>query len=421
MLSSYVSSLLGSCIFQKSVILTFERIAKAMYDTRPEKVRSANPAWKCRAMSPGGAVEERAFSEIRRLCLSGLDEATLLREVIARLRSAVPIDTYRALKIDPLSGLPTGSFTEEPDQPTRARFFLEHLYFEDDVLEFNWMARNRHTVALLSEATGGNLERSLHWRELLGPEGFGHEARGVFTVGQELWGGICVIRERGRPDFNSQETTLLRRSAPHLGAGLKAAALRSQASPEDNGGGTPGGAPGVLVLDRGGRVLHYTAAAERWLRDLGDLSPGWREGEGLPVAIWSAVGALRRALNPQTERDRASVPQVCVRARSGRWLTLNASMSEPQHLSSPGEIVIVIEPAGYKEMAWLHTATYGLSPREEEVVGFVVHGASTRQISQALYVTEDTVQKHLQNVFEKVGVRSRQALVKRLYLNTIFP
>jgi DNA-binding CsgD family transcriptional regulator len=96
-------------------------------------------------------------------------------------------------------------------------------------------------------------------------------------------------------------------------------------------------------------------------------------------------------------------------------------MSESLHPSGQGEIVIVVEPAGSKEIAWLHTATYGLSPREEEVVEFVVRGASTRQISQALYVTEDTVQKHLQNVFEKVGVRSRRALVKRLYLNTIFP
>jgi DNA-binding NarL/FixJ family response regulator len=96
-------------------------------------------------------------------------------------------------------------------------------------------------------------------------------------------------------------------------------------------------------------------------------------------------------------------------------------MSESQHPSSPGETVIVIEPAGSKEMAWLHTVSYGLSPREEEVVEYVVRGASTRQISQALYVTEDTVQKHIQNAFEKVGVRNRQALVKRLYLNTIFP
>ena len=100
---------------------------------------------------------------------------------------------------------------------------------------------------------------------------------------------------------------------------------------------------------------------------------------------------------------------------------LQAAMSESQHPGSPGEIVIIIEPAGSKEMAWLNTATYGLSPREEEVVELVVRGASTQQISQALYVTEDTVQKHLQNVFSKVGVRSRRELVKRLYLSAIFP
>jgi hypothetical protein len=63
-------------------------------------------------MSPGAAVEERGFGEIRRLCLSGLDETTLLRRVIARLRHVVPIDTYWAPRIDPLSGLHTGMLTE---------------------------------------------------------------------------------------------------------------------------------------------------------------------------------------------------------------------------------------------------------------------------------------------------------------------
>ena len=33
----------------------------------------------------------------------------------------------------------------------------------------------------------------------------------------------------------------------------------------------------------------------------------------------------------------------------------------------------------------------------------------------------DTIQKHLQNAFEKIGSPSRQELVKQLYLNTIFP
>jgi hypothetical protein len=50
-----------------------------------------------------------------------------------------------------------------------------------------------------------------------------------------------------------------------------------------------------------------------------------------------------------------------------------------------------------------------------------VRGASTRQISQALYISEYTVQDHLSNIFDKVGVRDRRALVKRLYLDAILP
>jgi DNA-binding CsgD family transcriptional regulator len=72
-------------------------------------------------------------------------------------------------------------------------------------------------------------------------------------------------------------------------------------------------------------------------------------------------------------------------------------------------------------MAWLNTAAYGLSSREREIVDLIVRGLPSKQIAASLYVTEDTVQKHLSNIFEKVGVRSRLALVKRLYLNTNFP
>jgi DNA-binding CsgD family transcriptional regulator len=64
---------------------------------------------------------------------------------------------------------------------------------------------------------------------------------------------------------------------------------------------------------------------------------------------------------------------------------------------------------------------YGLSPREQEVVDLAVRGASTKQISQVFYISEYTVKDHLKNIFGKVGVRGRRALVKQLYLNTILP
>ena len=140
----------------------------------------------------------------------------------------------------------------------------------------------------------------------------------------------------------------------------------------------------MLVLDHQGRVLHYTVSAERWLRELEDLGAGWQEGNGLPVAVWTVVGALRRALKPQTERDRTIIPRVCVRARSGRWLTLQAERGE-SYSGRPGGTTILLEPAGPREAAWLNTTAYGLSPREREVVDLVVREASTKEISQTLY------------------------------------
>ena len=64
---------------------------------------------------------------------------------------------------------------------------------------------------------------------------------------------------------------------------------------------------------------------------------------------------------------------------------------------------------------------YGLSSREQEVVDLAVRGASTKEISQALYITEYTVKDHFKSIFGKVGVRGRRSLLKQLYLDTIFP
>ena len=157
--------------------------------------------------------------------------------------------------MDPLSGLIANAIPDQVGGEKEVRLFLEHLYFANDVNEYNSMATSRRPVALLSEATDGGLERSLRYREFMEPFGYGHELRSVFTAGKELWGAIDVLREKGRPDFEAREVRLFRRVAPHLGAGLKAAVLRSQAPTEKGGDGIPG----VLVLDNrwAGLALHH--------------------------------------------------------------------------------------------------------------------------------------------------------------------
>jgi DNA-binding CsgD family transcriptional regulator len=229
-------------------------------------------------------------------------------------------------------------------------------------------------------------------------------------------GGINLIRERGDPDFDAREMTLLHRIVPHLGTGLKAAVLCKQASAEPEAES----APGVLVLDDRGRVVQHTQAAERWLSDLHDLGDGWLEGEGLPAPVWMVVGALRRALKPATDRDLGGVPTERVWTRSGRWITFHGARTEPRD-GRWGETMVIVEPSRPQELAWLRVSAYGLSEREREVVDLVVQGLSTKEISQALYISRHTVQEHLSNAFDKVGVRGRRALVKRLFFDNLFP
>ena len=54
--------------------------------------------------------------------------------------------------------------------------------------------------------------------------------------------------------------------------------------------------------------------------------------------------------------------------------------------------------------------TFGLTPRELEVVSCIVEGCSNRDIARQFSISEETVKRHLSNVFDKTGVSTRLEL-----------
>lgn len=50
---------------------------------------------------------------------------------------------------------------------------------------------------------------------------------------------------------------------------------------------------------------------------------------------------------------------------------------------------------------------FGLTPREMEVVCTITAGLTNREIAQKLSVSEDTIKRHVTNIFDKLGVSSR--------------
>jgi DNA-binding CsgD family transcriptional regulator len=56
-------------------------------------------------------------------------------------------------------------------------------------------------------------------------------------------------------------------------------------------------------------------------------------------------------------------------------------------------------------------AHYGISPREREIISLVIAGKSNREISEALYISLETVKKHIYNAYRKIGIKNRVQLV----------
>ena len=58
-------------------------------------------------MNNADLANERAFAEVKRLCLMGLDSKTLRHQVTERLSRVVPFEAYAAFTMDPSNSLIT--------------------------------------------------------------------------------------------------------------------------------------------------------------------------------------------------------------------------------------------------------------------------------------------------------------------------
>jgi DNA-binding CsgD family transcriptional regulator len=58
-----------------------------------------------------------------------------------------------------------------------------------------------------------------------------------------------------------------------------------------------------------------------------------------------------------------------------------------------------------------------LTPRERDVMRWVEDGLSNAEIARKLWIQPTTVRKHLENIFAKLGVRSRTAALSKLQVS----
>jgi DNA-binding NarL/FixJ family response regulator len=142
------------------------------------------------------------------------------------------------------------------------------------------------------------------------------------------------------------------------------------------------GGNGVVVVDTRGRTAWQSPRARDWLVEFQPQTP---------------VGARVAWLDPAQSTCQMSAPdgRVLMARRLG-----DIGMGESMWL-------LHVQSAG--ESAPSRLATASLTPRETEVLSWIAKGKTNRDVGDILGLSPRTVNKHLEHVFEKLGVETRAA------------
>ena len=347
--------------------------------------------------------------ECARLCHSSLDSRTLRIELLKRLRKILPFDYAYFSTTDPVTQFGTSVVLADDPPSWLMPLFVENEFLQDDFNKFSDMLRHRQPVAVLSEATGYDLNRSQRYRDMLVPLDMGDELRSVFVTEGACWGTLCLHRGQAESGYTAGEAAFLTQLVPHIAEGLRKALLIDDASLAS----TPDG-PSALILAEDLSPLAMTPAAEHWLSELAGMGP-W-DRLTLPLPVRSVAAGLQAVEHGLAAAN--LTPKLHLRTRSGHWLVLHASRLR----SSAGQqICVIFERAQPAEIMPLVIQVYELTKREGEITRCVLQGWSTAEIAVGLHISPNTVQDHLKAIFAKVDVSSRRELTARIFAQQFQP
>jgi PAS domain S-box-containing protein len=196
-------------------------------------------------------------------------------------------------------------------------------------------------------------------------------------------------------------------------------------------------ADGAFVIDEEMRISFWNAAAEEILGfDEGDVAgqfcyrilQGYDEYRQLICKEHCRVAELTLKAEPVPNYD----VQARTKEKNGRWLNMSV-FTYPGGENGEKKLVVHLfrdidqkekEEAFFRRVLeiarrfhtfpsegeiQINTPSHleKLTPREEEVLTFLVQGYRTREIAQSLSISPNTVRNHIQHILQKLQVHTR--------------
>lgn len=213
--------------------------------------------------------------------------------------------------------------------------------------------------------------------------------------------GISVNRDDR--DFTERDRLVLDLLRPHLIQAYRNAETMAELAAVlvALGEGVDSLGRGLIAVSRDGRVGFATRSARHWITAYFCHRP-W-SGERLPELLQRWLREQEAYLATTGDAPRARTPFVV--ARDDRRLVIRL-------VSEPGRLLLLLEEELIGVVPRLFEP-HGLTRRESEVLAWVAEGKTNAEIASILGARRRTIGKHLERIFQKLGVETRTAAAIR--------
>jgi DNA-binding CsgD family transcriptional regulator len=216
---------------------------------------------------------------------------------------------------------------------------------------------------------------------------------------------LGIALNRGRGDFSERDRQLLDLLRPHLvQAHHNAEALtRLQKELAQLKQGLEESAAGFILTDYDGRVRLMTTRARQWVKEyFGRASRV--ERPCLPETLRRWVARQETLLNHSDDAPPPHLPFILERAGKRLVVRLFTDPRAGGRTLLLNEEQIQISPQALTPL--------GLTRREAEVLFWVMQGKTNMEAAAILDLRPRTVHKHLEHIYQKLGVETRTAATR---------
>ena len=334
------------------------------------------------------------------------ERATYAAELPRIAAQVVPCDSAALVTFDPATGAahletwPARQF-ERLDRGEAARLHAAGHPFVTHCRR----SRSVRAFRLCDLATREDFLRTELHAKLYRFLGIEHQLLMLVASPDARWRVLAL--SRSQTEFSEEERTALESLWPHITLAQRKLGRDARARQPALPGAARDDASGVMVIRSTGAVTLCSEMARIWIAEFFEAVFVARRVELPPTMLeWA-----QKRMGEETEGKMLRVvrrdPFMLARGDHCLVADLIVDHGKDSHLVRLERIALNAPAASLESL--------GITPREAEVLSWVAQGKTNREIGMILGSSARTVQKHLEHVFQKIGVESRTAAILKAW------